>query len=165
MQQRPLSLTTTHNKKEKKRMEYNPFLPEVQENPYPYYAYLRQHAPVYQIPGVGAWAVSRYDDVMAVVKNPHVFSSSINAVAMAGEFNPFPPEAPSLIELDPPVHTLQRKIVNRAFTPRRIASLEAHLREVVQNIIEQIAAQGECDLIRDLAVPLPLITIAELLGV
>src|SRR5713101_6507216 len=153
------------SEKRRTAMDYNPFLPEVQDNPYPYYAYLRQHAPVYQIPGVGAWAVSRYDDVMAVLKTPHLFSSPINAAAMEGGFNPFPPEAPSLVELDPPVHTLQRKIVNRAFTPRRIASLEAHLREVVQNIIEQIAAQGECDLIRDLAVPLPLITIAELLGV
>ena len=146
-------------------MDYNPFLPEVQENPYPYYAYLREHTPVYQIPGVGAYAISRYDDVMAVLKNPQMFSSSLLYTAMMGECYPFPPEAPSLPELDPPVHTIQRKIINRAFTPRRVASLEAHLREVGQELIADMAAQGQCDLIRDLAIPVPLITIAELLGV
>jgi cytochrome P450 len=58
-------------------MDYNPFLPEVQKNPFPYYAYLRQHAPVYQVPGVGFWAVSRYEDVLYAFKNPQVFSSTI----------------------------------------------------------------------------------------
>src|SRR5713101_7268816 len=114
------------SEKRRTAVDYNPFSPEVQDNPYPYYAYLRQHAPVYQIPGVGAWAVSRYDDVIAVAKNPHLFSSSINAAAVAGEFNLFPPEAPSIAQLDPPEHTVQRKIINRAFTPRRVASLERH---------------------------------------
>ena len=56
-------------------MEYTPFLPEVRENPYPYYAYLRQHAPLYQVPGAGFWAVSRYEDVFSIVKNPQVFSA------------------------------------------------------------------------------------------
>ncbi|MGH8006974.1 MAG: cytochrome P450, partial [Candidatus Binatia bacterium] len=146
-------------------MDYNPFLPEVQQNPYPYYAYLREHAPVYQIPGVGFWAVSRYADVLAVIKNPHVFSSANMVGPVLGDLNPFPPEAPSLIELNPPVHTVQRKIINRAFTPRRIATLEAHLREVVHHLIEQIAARGHCDLMSDLAIPLPVTVIAELLGV
>ena len=57
-------------------MEYNPFLPEVKENPYPYYAYLREHAPAYHIEGLGFWALSRYDDVDFVLKNPSLFSSS-----------------------------------------------------------------------------------------
>lgn len=51
-------------------MEYNPFSPEVQDNPYPYYAYLRQHAPVYQVPGVGFWVITRYDDGLDSFKNP-----------------------------------------------------------------------------------------------
>ncbi|MGH8005762.1 MAG: cytochrome P450, partial [Candidatus Binatia bacterium] len=57
-------------------MEYNPFLPEVQQNPYPYYAYLREHAPVYQVPGVGFWVITRYDDVFWSFKNPQAFSSA-----------------------------------------------------------------------------------------
>ncbi|MGH7964900.1 MAG: cytochrome P450 [Candidatus Binatia bacterium] len=146
-------------------MDYNPFLPEVQENPYPYYAYLREHAPVYQVPGVGMWAVSRYDDVLSIIKNPQVFSNAIVASAPMGDFNPFPPEAPPLLAYDPPDHTRLRKLANRAFTPRRVASLERHIREVTERLIAHIAAQGECDLVKDLASPLPGITIAELLGV
>src|SRR5713101_5584227 len=146
-------------------MDYNPFLPEVRENPYPYYAYLRQHAPVYQVEGVGFWTISRYDDVLYALKNPQIFSSSILVSAMAGDLTPWTPEAPAMVASDPPDHTRLRKLVNRAFTPRRIASLEAHLREVVQHRIEPMAAQGECDLIKDLAIPLPVMAIAELLGV
>ncbi|MGH7965057.1 MAG: cytochrome P450, partial [Candidatus Binatia bacterium] len=146
-------------------MEYNPFVPEVRENPYPYYAYLRQHAPVYQVPGAGFWAVSRYDDVFSIVKNPQVFSATILVAALLGEFTPFAPEAPSMVSQDPPGHTRLRKLANRAFTPRRIASLESHLREVVDKLLDPIAARGECDLVRDLSAPLPTIAVAELLGV
>ncbi len=75
-------------------MEYNPFLPEVRDNPYPYYAYLREHAPVYQVPDFG-WMISRYDDVLSVLRNPRVFSS-VNLLGSMGDLNPFPPAAPPL---------------------------------------------------------------------
>ena len=146
-------------------MEYNPFFPEVRENPYPYYAYLRQHAPVYQIEGMGFWAISRYDDVLFALKNPQIFSSTILVSAMMGDLNPFTPEAPSMFCSDPPYHTRQRKLVNRAFTPRRIASLETQLRDRVAQLLERAATQGEFDVVRDLAVPLPVMAIADLLGI
>jgi len=146
-------------------MDYNPFLPEVQHNPYPYYAYLRRHAPVYQVPGVGFWAVSRYEDVLSILKNPQVFVSSGFAEAFVGDLNPFSPEAPSMITTDPPYHTRLRKLVNRAFTPRRVMSLETRLRMLVRELMEPIVERGECDLIGDLAIPLPVRAIAELLGV
>jgi len=146
-------------------MEYNPFLPEVRENPYPYFAYLREHAPVYQVPGVGFWAVSRYDDVLSIVKNPQMFSSTMLVSALVGELSPWTPQAPPFIATDPPDHTRVRKLANRAFTPRRIASLETHLREVVRQLLEPIPAQGTFDLVQELAAPLPSIAIAELLGV
>jgi cytochrome P450 len=114
-------------------MEYNPVLPEVQENPYPYYAYLRRHAPVYQVPGLGFLAVSRYDDVLAIFRNSHLFSSAGLLSSLMGELNPFPPEAPELIGSDPPYHTRLRKLANKAFTPRRVASLEQRIREVHAN--------------------------------
>lgn len=146
-------------------MDYNPFLPEVRENPYPYYAHLRHHAPVYQIPEVGFWAISRYDDVLHILRNPQTFSAATVYATMTGELNPFPPDAPALVSTDPPDHTRLRKLVNRAFTPRRVASLEAHIRRVVQQSLEQMAAQGEGDLMSDLAIPFPGVVIAELLGV
>lgn len=77
-------------------MQYNPLLPEVKENPYPYYTYLRQHAPVYQIEGLGFWAISRYDDVDFILKNPKLFSSSILTTALVGDLQVVP-ETPSLI--------------------------------------------------------------------
>lgn len=146
-------------------MDYNPFLPEVQANPFPYYTYLRQHAPVYQVPGVGCWAISRYDDVLSAFKTPQLFSSSIITAAFAGDLDPFPPETPAIIASDPPDHTRLRKLVNRAFTPRRVAALEQHIREVVRDLIARIPAQGEFDLVKHLSAPLPVIVIAELLGV
>jgi len=146
-------------------MEYNPFLPDVRENPYPYYAYLRNHAPVYQVPNIGFWAVSRYEDVLSVLRNPQIFSSASFFAALTGDLNPFAPEAPAIISMDPPSHTRLRKLVNRAFTPRRIAGLETHLRAVVQHLLGQMEKEGTCDLVRDLAIPLPVIAIAELLGV
>ncbi|MGH8010300.1 MAG: cytochrome P450, partial [Candidatus Binatia bacterium] len=143
-------------------MDYNPFSPEVKENPYPYYAYLRRHAPVYEIEGIGWWAITRYDDVLAILRNPETFSSSIMMVAVMGEFN-FAPEA--IIGMDPPVHTRLRKLVNRAFTPRLVASLESRVREITQDLIAPMRAAGEFDLMAGLANPLPVMVIAEMLGV
>ena len=145
-------------------MEYNPLLPEVKENPYPYYTYLREHAPAYQIEGLGFWALSRYDDVDYVLKNPNLFSSATFLASMIGDLNPVP-EAPSLVSCDPPDHTRLRKLVNKAFTPRIIRSLESRIREVAQELVGQLAGKSEFDLVYDLSSPLPVIVIAEMLGV
>lgn len=146
-------------------MDYNPFLPEVYENPYPYYAHLRQHAPIYCIDGIGFWALSRYDDVASVLRNHELFSSATVMGALLGDLSFAPPDTPFMIGTDPPAHTRLRNLVNRAFTPRRVADIEAHIREITAQLIDQIAARGECDLIADFAVPLPVIVIAEMLGV
>ncbi len=145
-------------------MEYNPFLPEVKENPYPYYAHLREHAPAYHIEGLGFWALSRYDDVDFVLKNPSLFSSSTLLATLIGDLDPVP-EAPSLVSCDPPDHTRLRKLVNKAFTPSIIRSLGPRIREVAQDLVRQIAGQSEFDLVHDLSSPLPVIVIAEMLGV
>ncbi|MGH7963108.1 MAG: cytochrome P450 [Candidatus Binatia bacterium] len=114
---------------------------------------------------MGFWAVSRHEDVFSILKNPQMFSSAVFMDSFLGDLNPFPPQAPAIVSCDPPDHTRLRKLVNRAFTPRRIAGLEQHLREVVQQLLEPAVARGDCDVIRDLAIPLPVIAIAELLGV
>ncbi|MDO8435020.1 MAG: cytochrome P450 [Candidatus Binatus sp.] len=145
-------------------MEYNPFLPEVKANPYPYYAQLRQHAPVYQVEGAGMWAVSRYDDVLEVLKSPDRFSSKILMTALLGDLNPVP-NASNLIASDPPVHTRLRKLVNRGFTRRMIAALEPRMRAITTELLAPLASRGACDLVHDLSTPLPVIVIAEMLGV
>lgn len=145
-------------------MDYNPFLAEVKANPYPYYAHLRRHAPVYQVEAAGFWAVSRYDDVLQVLRNPSLFSSTVLIAALLGDLNPVP-EAANLIASDPPVHTRLRKLVNRAFTPRLIAGLEPRVREITVGLLTRVAPQGEFDVVQDLSTPLPVIVIAEMLGV
>jgi cytochrome P450 len=145
-------------------MNYNPFLPVVKANPYPYYAHLRRHAPVYQVEAAGFWAVSRYDDVLQVLRNPSLFSSTVLIAALLGDLNPVP-EAANLIASDPPVPTRLRKLVNRAFTPRLIAGLEPRVREITVDLLTRVAPQGEFDVVQDLSTPLPETVIAEMLGV
>jgi len=145
-------------------VEYNPFAPEVKANPYPYYTHLRHHAPVFQVKDAGFWAVSRYDDVLYVLKNPQLFSSTILLAALLGDLNPVP-EAANLIASDPPVHSRLRKLANRAFTPRMISALEPRLRQITTELLSTIESHGEFDLVHDLSTPLPVIAIAEMLGV
>ncbi|SVD31250.1 uncharacterized protein METZ01_LOCUS384104, partial [marine metagenome] len=71
-------------------MQYDPLLPTVQENPYPYYSYMRRHAPLYWIESLQAWAVSRYADVDAAIRDPEAFSSAGFIATIFGDLNPVP---------------------------------------------------------------------------
>jgi cytochrome P450 len=141
-------------------MNYNPFLPEVKANPYPYYAQLRDEAPVYQIEGLGILAISRYDDVLFAINHPELFSSE-------GFSNTNINDQPAkmMIFSDPPDHTRLRNLVNRAFTPKMVADLEPRIRQITDDLVSRIVEKGETDLIADLAIPLPVTIIAEMLGV
>ena len=141
------------------RSAYDPFAPDVQRDPYPYYAQLRRQAPVSPVVGRGMWAVSRYSDVSAALKRPELFSSSIMA-----DREPLP-ASETLLGSDPPAHTLLRKRVERSFSPRRVRALEPRLRALAGELLAGVAASGGCDLVADLAGPLPVIMIAELMGV
>jgi cytochrome P450 len=141
-------------------MDYNPLAPEVKENPYPYYAALRREQPVCRVEGLGAYALSRYEDVLFALNRHDLFSS-------AGYSNISINDRPTkmMIFTDPPDHTRLRGLVNRAFTPRMIADLAPRVRAVTEELIDRVAARGEIDLIADLAMPLPVTIIAEILGV
>jgi cytochrome P450 len=145
-------------------MEYNPLVPEVKANPYPYYAALRETAPAYYVESLDCWAISRYADVNHVLRTPKLFSSEILFTALLGEMNPVP-EALCLISSDPPDHTRLRKLVNKAFTPRIVRSLRPWVQEVTRTQLDQVAGQTEFDLVTALTIPLPVIVIAEMLGV
>jgi len=177
------------------------FSQEIRQDPYPHYAELRQRAPVYRLPESGFWVVSRYDDVLFVLKHPELFSSGAMRTMMMGglglgmQFGPKGLETPdtaamqqmlkiasrlpfdvqellkgrSLIASDPPAHGPMRNIVNRGFTPRRIAALEPRIREIaaeaLAGIVEECLEKREFDLVQNLTIPLPVTVIAELLGV
>ncbi len=169
---------------------YDPFDPSTRENPYAYYSVLREKHPAYYAEGSNVWCVSRYDDVMHVLKTPEAFSSdamqtmmmgirpgadlasdptSLQNVMILASLLPFSLDqllaTRSLIASDPPMHRLMRNIVNRGFTPRRIAALEPRARQIVSDCMRSFYEGRSFDLVADLAIPLPVILIAELLGV
>jgi cholest-4-en-3-one 26-monooxygenase len=116
--------------------------------------------------GKGFWAVTRYEDVVAISKDPRTFSSARGGTNIWD----LPPENLSTIQLllvnmDPPRHSQFRRLVSRGFTPRMIARLEPFIREAAIRAIEEGGKLGECDFVRTLAAELPLIVIADLMGI
>lgn len=127
-------------------------------DPYPYYAWMRANAPVYWDEAGGVWGIASYADVKAISKDPATFS---NAGGIRPNFGPLP----MMIDMDDPEHWGRRKLVNRGFTPRRVREQEATIRRVCNEIIDSICERGECDLVTDIAAPLPMIMIGDALGV
>ncbi len=142
-------------------VEFNPFSDEFREDPYPSWARLREAGGPYFFEPFGVYLVLGYEDVAAMLKRPDVFSST-NGV----NFLVHGKEQRTVINADPPEHTRLRGLVSAAFTPRMVAALEPRIREITTDLLERIARRGEeFDLMRDLAVPLPVTVIAELMGI
>jgi cholest-4-en-3-one 26-monooxygenase len=140
--------------------------------PHEWFTYLRRHEPVYRHPepdGPGFWVVTKYDDVEAVGRDAHTFSSDQDRGGVIGleeqqmevDFE----GAKIMLMMDPPEHTRHRKLVNRGFTPRMINALEAHIRDIAVDVLERAIAKESCDFVVDVAAELPLQAIAELIGV
>jgi cytochrome P450 family 142 subfamily A polypeptide 1 len=127
------------------------------DDPYPVYAWLRVNAPAFQ-DGNGIWGLSRYADVVEASRHPERFSSAQGS-------RPVSPPLPHMIDQDDPRHNRQRRLVYKGFTPRQVAALESHTRAIVSRIIDRVIDRGECDFTQDIAVPLPLTLIAEMLGI
>jgi len=130
-------------------------------NPYSWYAAMRRTHPVAFNEHDGTWNVFRYDDIQAVLADYTSFSSRRNLNPRAqGE-----PRSPSLLTTDPPRHRQLRDLVSRAFTPRAVAALEPRIRALAHQLLDRVAEQGQMDLMEDFATPLPVIVIAEMLGI
>lgn len=143
-------------------MDYTPFDPDVIRDPYPYYRHLREHSPVYPVPGLGFFVLTRHADISHVLRSPQTFSSSLGD--LFGELTPFAPEAASIIFSDPPYHNRLRRLVSRAFTPRSVSALEPRVMEIARDLLDDALTEHELDVVEALAVPLPAIVTAELLG-
>jgi cytochrome P450 len=130
-----------------------------QDDPFPAYAELREHHPLHHDPERDLWFVSRHEDVLALIRTPERFSSAQGVVP-----NGFAPEVPTLITLDPPVHTAMRKTVSRAFTPRRMAELEPRIRELARGLVAALPDDAEFEAFEGFCAPLPFLVMAELLG-
>ena len=135
-------------------------------NPFPWYRILRERHPVYYSPEFHSWFVARYEDVQRIINDPGQFSSE-QSVRRRPLGTPEEERgiARTLLWADPPHHRQLRSLISQAFTPRTVADLEPRITEVVHAHLDNVAAQGTMDVIKDLANPLPIIVIAELLGI
>jgi len=147
-------------------VEFNPFLPEFVADPYPFYARLRSEDPVHQSP-MGLWVLTRYDDVARVLRDPRFGRKGFDEL-MDARFGAEPGQpglATSMLFRDPPDHTRLRTLVSKAFTPRVIEGLRPHIQQIVDGLLDRVRDARAMDLIADLALPLPVIVISEMLGV
>ena len=131
---------------------------------YDWYRQMRETQPVYHDPNWGAWHVFRYADVARILSDHATFSSDESRY-MPPEQRDTSPITSSILRMDPPRHRQLRTLVSQAFTPRMVAHMEPRIQEITNGLLDQVAAKGEMDAIRDLAAPLPVTVIAELLGI
>lgn len=144
-------------------------------DPYPAYAWLREHAPVRWtvLPsGVGAWLVTRYGDAREALADGRLSKNPVHHAGEAGARGKtgIPGERSAdlmthLLNIDPPDHTRLRRLVSKAFTPRRVAEFGPRVRELTDRFVDGFAEKGEAELIHDFAFPLPIYAICDLLGV
>jgi cytochrome P450 len=140
-------------------VRFNPYSYEFHDDPFPVYRKLRDDAPAYHDDDLGFWAFSRYDDVVRALHDPDTFCSRFGITLEAGN------ALPMMLTTDPPEHTALRRLVSRAFTPRRVADLEPAIRALSTNYLERMRDGTTPDLIVEYAAPLPMDVISRLLGV
>ncbi len=121
--------------------------------------WLRANAPVFWSEKTGAWIVTRFAEVVHVSKNNDVFCSGEGVLPGAHATKI------GLIDEDEPRHTEMRSLINRGFTPRMVRQWEEVFQQITDEALDEIAGKGECDFVEDIAVPLPLILIAEMIGI
>lgn len=144
-------------------VHYDPYSFAVHDDPYAVYRRLRDEAPAYWNPDLRFWALSRFADVLEGFRDHETYSSA-GGVALeqrgrtGGGYS-------SMIDMDPPEHTVLRKLVSRVFTGRRVAAMEDEIRAIVDGYIDAFVTQGECDLVADLTGPFPMDVISAVLGI
>jgi pimeloyl-[acyl-carrier protein] synthase len=147
-------------------LSFNPMAPEFVADPYPTYHRLRAEDPVHQSP-LGFWVLTRYEDVVASLRDPRMIKEPIAAFVAARFGLPAPPLGMglSMLDRDPPDHTRLRGLVSKAFTPRVIEQLRPHIQQIVDGLLDRVQGDREMDLIEQFAYPLPVVVICEMLGV
>lgn len=150
------------------------FSPAFKANPFATFAQMRQEVPIYahQAPnGTTIWYITRYEDVVAILRDNDHFVKDIRHALPPEQLNPARRTAihqlinENMLFADPPNHTRLRALVNQAFTPKRVESLRPRLHQLAHNLLDRAAPLGQMDLIADYALPLPVVIIADLLGI
>ncbi len=143
---------------------YNLLSPELKADPYPVYAELRRSAPVCQVDPGGMWAVTRYDDVMQVLKNPQLFSSRGFGAAMNPPWLGGNPLAESMITMDPPQHGRLRMLVSRAFGAPAMARLESRVRAFAEQAVAELPMGQSVDLMPAYGLRISASVIGDMMG-
>jgi cytochrome P450 len=146
---------------------------QVIECPYPLYKKLRDTAPACFVEDAGFWIISRYEDCLAAIRNPKVFSSKMgfrpgsvpDEVKRIFDEEGFGALPDTLVSNDPPSHTRYRKLIDRTFTAGRVRQMEDYMVEVVRNLIRDFIDDGRLKVMHDFAIPVPMYVIADQLGV
>ncbi len=161
-------MTTPSQQSQQQQRRRRPFvLPEqaMSLDPFSWYREMRGSRPVYYDSENELWDVFRYDDTQRILMDPATFSSEVAQRMMTDEEKKQVTGEPSILNLDPPRHRQLRSLVTQAFTPRTVARLEGRVTAIVDEYLDKVASMGRMDIIADLAYPLPVTVIAELLGV
>ena len=127
-------------------------------DPHPHLRWMRENAPVYWDAAGEVWGIARYEDVLAVSRDPPTWRTS-------GGIRPDSPAMSYMIDMDDPDHRKRRALVNQGFTPRRVQEREPRIREISIDLLERARARGRFDFVRDVAAWLPLVVIGDMLGV
>jgi len=168
-------VTLSTNTKQEPAMvtaEFNPFAPGMLADPYAMYRALREQAPIYRSEMMESWILTRYDDIDAVLTDSRFSSDRTRAKTRFAQmireqqeqYGPMS-SAQTMLTSDPPDHTRLRRLVSKAFTPRAVENLRPRIQEIIDYLLDEAGKSGEFDIIHELAYPLPVIVIAEMLGV
>jgi len=128
------------------------------KRPLEHFAWMRENAPVYYDESGEIWGIAAHEDIMTISKNPEIFCSGKSSRPEPGSW------IPSMINLDDPDHKRRPNLVNRGFTPKRLLESEDKVRRICNQLIDSVCEKGRCEFVRDIAAPLPLIMIGDMLG-
>ncbi len=144
---------------------FNPLDPETRRCPYPFYARGRREFPLHLHGGLPfrLFSVFGYHDIQSILRDPQAWSNAFTQVLAPQDLGPLPP--PNMLLSDPPQHSRLRSLVNKAFTPRIVQRLEPRMHEVARELLSAALEAGEVDLVEALAYPLPVVAIAEIIGI
>ncbi|HTO55618.1 MAG TPA: cytochrome P450 [Myxococcota bacterium] len=153
---------------------FNPTTPSLRSDPYPLYAKLRQVDPFHRCRNADGWVLTRYADVLDVLREPAFsadernhrrFQQFVRRFERLGLPDPYADDRGSMLRMDPPTHTRLRGLVAKAFTPRAVERMRPRIEAILKELLESRPAHGPMELVTELAAPLPVRVIAEMLGV
>ena len=153
---------------------FNPTNATLRSDPYPFYAELRRKDPFHRSRNADGWVLSRYADILEVLRdtsysaderNHQRFDQMVRRIHRAGLRQPYEGDRGSMLRMDPPTHTRLRGLVAKAFTPRAVERMRPRIESILKDLLESRPAKGPMELVTELASPLPVRVIAEMLGI